>query len=63
MVLMSAALQRAINTMKDTIDDAGYIINWIDLIVIHQCVKITGHSHSIVNKLFLSYIFNGLFSC
>ena len=48
MVLMSAALQRAINTMKNTIDDADYIIIWIDLIVINQCVKIASHSHSMV---------------
>jgi len=32
------ALQRTENTMKNTIDDADYIINWIDLIVIYQCV-------------------------
>ena len=63
MVLMSAALQRATNTMKETIDDADYIINWIDLIVINQCVKIPAHSHSNLNKPFLSFIFNGLFPC
>jgi hypothetical protein len=34
--------------MKNTIDDADYIINWIDLILINQHVKISGHSHSMV---------------
>jgi len=29
MVLLLFALQRAENTMKNTIDDADYIINWI----------------------------------
>ena len=61
MVSRSAALQRAINTMKNTIDDADYIINRIYLIVINQCVINSGHSHSIVNKPFLFFIFNDLF--
>jgi len=30
---MSAALRRAINTMKNAIDDADYIINWIVFIL------------------------------
>jgi len=34
--------------MKNTIDDADYIINWINFIVLNQCVKNSGHSHSIV---------------
>jgi hypothetical protein len=48
--------------MKNTIDDADYIINWINFIVLNQCVKNSSHSHSIVNKHFLTFIFNGLFS-
>jgi hypothetical protein len=63
MVSLFLALPAAENTMKNTIDDSDYIINWIDLIVINQCVKFPGHSHSIVNKPSLSLIFNGLFSC
>ena len=39
MVSMSAALLRASNTIKNTIDDADYIIDWIYLIHIIQCVK------------------------
>jgi hypothetical protein len=34
--------------MKNTIDDADYIIDWIVLIVIYQGVTNSGHSHSIV---------------
>jgi len=63
MVSLFLALPAAENTMKNTIDDADYIINWIGLILINQCIKIPGHSHSILNKPFLSFIFNGLFSC
>ena len=48
MVSLILALPAADNTMNKTIDDADYIINWIDLIVINQCVEIKGHSHSIV---------------
>jgi hypothetical protein len=36
MVSLSAALLRAINTMKNTIDDADYIINWIVFIINYQ---------------------------
>ena len=36
------------NTMKNTIDDADYIINWINLFFLNQCVKNSAHSHSIV---------------
>jgi hypothetical protein len=48
MVSLFLALPAVENTMKNTIDDADYIINWIDLIVINQRVKNTGHSHSMV---------------
>jgi hypothetical protein len=34
--------------MKNAIDDANYIINWINFIALNQCVKNPGHSHSIV---------------
>jgi hypothetical protein len=34
--------------MKNTIDDADYIINGINFIVLIQYVKNSGHSHSIV---------------
>ncbi len=34
--------------MKNTIDDAVYIINWIIFIVIYQMLNNFGHSHSIV---------------
>jgi len=63
MVSMFSASLHAINTMKNTIDDADYIINQITFIVIFQYVKNPGHSHSIINKPFLSFIFSGLFSC
>jgi len=36
MVSMLSALLRAKNTMKNTIDDADYIINWIIVIFIFQ---------------------------
>jgi len=36
MVLLLFALQRAGNTMKNTIDDADYIINLIIIILIFQ---------------------------
>jgi hypothetical protein len=48
MALLLFALQRAENAMKNTIDDAEYIVNSIDLIFINQCVKNSCHSHSIV---------------
>ena len=63
MVSLLLVLQRAGNTMKNTIDDADYIINRIVFILIIQYVINSSHSHSIVNKPFLSFIFNGLFSC
>jgi hypothetical protein len=63
MVLLLFALQCAENTMKNTIDDADYIVNKAALVIIIQLVKNSGHSHSIVDKPFLSFIFNGLYSC
>jgi hypothetical protein len=63
MVSLVFALQRAENTMKNTIDDADHIINMIYLIVIIQYLINYAHSHSIVNKPFLLFIFNDLFSC
>ena len=63
MVSMYSALLHARNTMKNTIDDVDYIINRIVLFLIIQYVINYRHSHSIVNKPFLSLIFNGLFSC
>jgi len=38
MVSLALALQRAENTMKNTIDDVDYIINMIIFIVIFQYV-------------------------
>jgi len=46
--------------MKNTIDDADYIINWIDLIIINQHVKNSAHSHSIVNKPYFRLNINSL---
>ena len=34
--------------MKNTIDDAEYIINRIVFVFINQCVKNSSHSHSMV---------------
>jgi hypothetical protein len=48
MVSLALALQRAENTMKNTIDDVDYIINVIIFIIIFHNVKNSGHSHSIV---------------
>jgi hypothetical protein len=48
------------NTTKNTIDDADHIIDWIVLIIIIQCVTISRHSHSIVNKPEKSCIFNAV---
>jgi hypothetical protein len=62
MVSLFLALPAAENTMNNTIDDADYIIDWIVFIVIVQYVINSCHSHSIVNKPFLSFIFNNLFS-
>ncbi|MBW9275816.1 MAG: hypothetical protein K1563_19235 [Candidatus Thiodiazotropha sp. (ex. Lucinisca nassula)] len=62
MVSLFVALPAAENTMKNTIDDADYIINWIVFSIINQFVMNSGHSHSIVNKPFLAFIFNDLLS-
>ena len=43
--------------MKNTTDDANYIIDWIVLIFINQCVKNSGHSHSIINNPFFRLYF------
>ena len=55
MVSLLFVVSRAENTMKNTIDDADYIINWIDLFVINQCVINPSHSHSIINKPFIFF--------
>lgn len=48
MVSLLSALQRAENTVKYTIDDADYIINWVIFIIINQLVMNFRHSHSMV---------------
>ena len=48
MVSLILALPAAENTMKNTIDDADYIINWIIFILIIQCIMNSCHSHSMV---------------
>ncbi len=48
--------------MKNTIDDADYIISWVYFIVLNLFVKDSGHSHSIINKPFCLFIVNALFS-
>jgi hypothetical protein len=48
--------------MKNAIDDADYIVNSRYYIFIYQYVMNSSYSHSIVNKPFLSLIFNDLFS-
>jgi hypothetical protein len=48
MVSIFSALLGTTYTMKNTIDDADYIIDRIVLIVIIQCATISGHSHSMV---------------
>ena len=48
MVSPGFALQPAENTMKNTIDDADYIINWRFLFYIIQYLTNYRHSHSIV---------------
>jgi hypothetical protein len=62
MASLFLSLPAAENTMKNTIDDADYIISLVDLIVINQFFTNSRHSHSIVNELFLAFIFNDLFS-
>lgn len=60
MVWAFSALLSPMNTMKNTIDDADYIINLAYFIAIFQLVTNFGHSHSIVNRAFSCFIFNGL---
>jgi len=60
MVLLLFVLERADNAMKNTIDDAAYIINWIVFIIIFLYVTNYGHSHSIVNGQILPFNINGL---
>ena len=48
MVLLLFALQRSESTMKNTIDDADYIINRIIFILIIQYNTNSAYSHSIV---------------
>ncbi len=48
MVLPDFALQPAENTMKNTIDDADYIINLENLPLYNQYVINPSHSHSMV---------------
>jgi len=61
MVSLFSALLHAIHTMKNTIDDADYIIDWIFFIIIFQYLTNLCHSHSIVNEPFLPFIINFLF--
>ena len=63
MVSLLFVLQRAENATKNTIDDVDCVINSIVLFLIFQNVINSSHSHSIINKPFLSIIFNSLFSC
>jgi hypothetical protein len=57
---MFSALLHAINTMKNTIDDADYIVNWACFFIIFQYVMNLSHSHSIVNEPFFRFNINGL---
>jgi hypothetical protein len=54
MVSLAVALQRAENTMKNTIDDVDYIINMIIFIVIFQYFINSGHSNAAVSAHQLS---------
>jgi len=47
--------------MKNTIDDADYMVIYADLSLTTQSVINSSHSHSIINKPFLAFIFNDLF--
>jgi len=47
--------------MKNTIDDADYIIDWIVLIIVNQYVTNSGHSHSIINEPQKSQNWGGFF--
>ncbi len=46
--------------MKNTIDDADYIINSSYFIIMFQWVTNFSYSHSIVNQRFLRFYINGL---
>ena len=46
--------------MKNTIDNADYIIDWIGIIITNQYVTNSCHSHSIINEPFLQFNINGL---
>jgi SMC interacting uncharacterized protein involved in chromosome segregation len=48
MVSLILALPAAENTMKNTIDDADYIINRMVFIIIFQYLTNSYHSHSMV---------------
>ena len=60
---LMVSLGFALQAVKNTIDDADYIINLATLILTNQYLINPCHSHSIINKPSLSFIFNGLFSC
>jgi len=62
MVSPGFAFQSAKNIMKNTIDDVDYIINLEYLFIYNQCLINSSHSLSIINKPFLSFVFNNLFS-
>lgn len=53
----------AVDTIKHTIDDADYAVKYIFNSIFFNGLYYFLHSHSIINELFLSIIFNGLFSC
>jgi len=57
---MLSALLHAINTMKNTIDDADYITDSSCFIDIFQFVTNSFYSHSIVNEPFFRLNINGL---
>jgi len=61
MVSMFSALLHAINTIKNTIDDADYIIDWSYFNVIFQYFANSSRSHSIINEPLLRFSINGLF--
>ena len=53
---LMVSLLLALLVTENTINDADFIVNLIDLIVINLLVKNSGHSHSIINKPFLSQL-------
>jgi len=60
MVSMLSALLHAINTIKNTIDDADYSIDWSYFNIIFQYFANSSYSRSIVNEPFLQFNINGL---